>query len=326
MLPHEIIWDLTFGVAISRAIQVVAELGVADAVADDPVPAEKVAAACGADAYAIERILRLLSTRGVFERSDGGYRHTDASRLLRSDEPMSLRAFARMAGMPAMVEVFGNFEHSARTGRPSAELLEPGGLWGYLEAHPDQAGIFGEAMTAKAQADIAAVLQTYDFGQFGTIADIGGGRGHLLRAVLDAAPGARGVLFDQPSVIERLEIGRDRLTTQAGDFFTGPLPGADAYILMDIIHDWGDDDALAILRSVRAAAAPGARLLILEDVLPDDEPDPAGYTLDVVMLVATGGRERTAAELSGLLAGAGFRPGELLSTPSRIRVLEATAV
>lgn len=330
MHPHENLWDLSTAFVASRALHVVAELGVADHLPDGagPTSAKELAAGCGAAPDALDRILRLLAAHGVFAADGDGIVHTDASRLLRGDHPMSMRAFARMMGMPGIVGTFDHLAHSVRTGEPAAGLLDPGGLWAYLEAHPDEALVFGEAMTGKAAADIGAVLGAYDFGRFATVADIGGGRGHLLRAVLDATPGTRGVLFDLPPVIDTLDVGTDRLLAQAGDFFVDPLPEADAYLLMEVIHDWADAEAAAILRAVRRAARPGARVVVIENVLADDAsrvPDARGRTLDTIMLAVTGGRERTAAQLGALLDGAGFTATAVLTTRGSLRLVEAVA-
>lgn len=327
MQPHETIWNLTTAFVAARALQTVAELGVADHVGDGhvPVPVEELARACGADPDALERVLRLLETQGIFAVGCAGVAHTPSSRLLRSDHPMSMRAFARMMGSPGILATFDRFDHSVRTGAPAAERLPGGNLWAYLQANPDEARVFGEAMTAKAGADIAAVLGSYDFSRFARVADIGGGRGHLLRAVLDAAPSAHGVLFDLPHVVDALEIGRDRIDTVAGDFFVDPLPAAEGYLLMDVIHDWADAEAAAILRAVRRAAPSGARVLIVENVLADEGSDPHGRTLDAIMLAVTGGRERTGAQLTALLTGAGFGPVRLIDTPGPLRIVEATA-
>lgn len=288
-LPHEIVWTLTNAVVASRSLHVVAELGVADQVADDSVSIEELAAGCGADLDGLDRVLRLLAACGIFERSADGYRHTEASRLLRSDHPMSMRAFAQMMGLPAFRATFDHLEHSVVTGSPAMGLIADGGLWPYLQGHPREGEVFGQAMTAKAAADVAAVLGAHDFARFKTIADIGGGRGHLLRAVLDVVPTAEGTLFDLPEVTEALDLDRDRLTARPGDFFVDPLPTAEAYILMEVIHDWPDAQAVAILKAVRRAASPGARVLIIENVLDGVHPDSRGHTLDVIMLAVTGG-------------------------------------
>ena len=324
--PHETIWELTNAVVASRCLHVVAELGVADHIGDEAVDVEDLAARCGAAPDPLDRVLRLLAAHGVFRRADGGYAQTPSSALLRSDHPMSMRAFGRMMGLPVFWESLAQLEHSVRTGAPSIELQEPAGLWAYLQGRPAEAQIFGQAMAGKAAADIGAVLGACDFTRFGTIADIGGGQGHLLRAVLDAAPGAAGILFDLPEVIGALQVEHERLTPQAGDFFADPLPAADAYVLMEILHDWPDAECVAILSAIRRAAAPGATVLVVESVLDEDHGDPRAQTLDVVMLYATGGRERTAAELGALFGAAGFEAGPVLETDGALRIATATAV
>lgn len=325
-LPHETVWNITTAGASARSLHVVADLGVADHIDDSPVPVEELGSRCGADPDALDRVLRLLAAHGIFERRDGGYRHTESSQLLRSDHPMSMRAFARMFGLPLVWSSLGRLDHSVRTAAPAAELVEPKGLWAYLQNHPDEARIFDGAMTAKAHADIAAVLGAYDFRAFHTIADIGGGRGHLLRAVLEAVPTARGVLFDLPGVIESLDVPGERLTHHPGDFFVDPLPRADAYVLMEVIHDWADAEATTILRGIRRAASAGAVVLIIEAVMPEDDADLRVHTLDVVMLTVTGGRERTARRLGALLHSADFRLSTVIETGGPIRIVEAVAV
>ena len=321
--PHEVVWTLTNAVVASRCLHVVAELGVADDVADEPVSAKELAARCGAEAEALDRALRLLAAHGGFERADGGFRHTPASELLRSDHPMSMRAFARMMGLPVISDTFGQLGHSIRSGSPAVETVAPDGFWAYLQDHPDEAQIFGQAMTAKAAADTAAILAAYDFGRFATIADIGGGHGHLLRAVLADVPGAHGVLFDLPAVFDAVGFEHERLRPHAGDFFVDPLPAADAYVLMEVIHDWADAECIAILSAIRRAASPGAKVLVIENVLTDDTPDPRGQTLDLIMLAVTGGRERTAAELNALFDRAGLRGGAVVETAGPLRIVEA---
>ncbi|MDQ3646285.1 MAG: hydroxyneurosporene methyltransferase [Actinomycetota bacterium] len=324
--PHEIIWTLTNAVVASRALHVVAELGVADHVDDEPVSVKELATACGADVDSLDRVLRLLTAHGIFTQGGEDYGHTEPSRLLRSDHPMSMRAFARMMGLPVFSATFAQLEHSVRTGSPALELVAPEGLWPYLQEHPSERDVFGQAMTAKAAGDTAAVLGGYDFGRFGTIADIGGGRGHLLHAVLDAVPTAEGILFELPEVVETLDLQHDRMTPHAGDFFVDPLPGADAYILMEVIHDWPEAEAAAILSAIRRAAEPGANVLIIEGVVEEEEADSRVQTLDIIMLSVTGGRERTPTQLSELLEGAGFRLTRVIRTSGAMRIVEAEAM
>jgi hypothetical protein len=143
--------------------------------------------------------------------------------------------------------------------------------------------------------------------------------------VLDSVPSAEGILFDLPDVVDTLSIDRQRLTARAGDFFVDPLPTADAYILMDVLHDWGIAESAAILKAIHQAASSGARVLIIENVLGDVHSDRRGHTLDVIMLVVTGGRERTGEQLSKLLKDAGFTKPTVIDTAGPMRIVEAIA-
>jgi C-methyltransferase len=270
--PHEIVWRLSTAGFAARCIHLVADCGVADRIGDRPVPVTDLADSCGVNADALDRVLRLLAAHGVFEHRNGGYGHTPSSRLLRADHPRSMRALSQMMGLPLIWGSLTELEHSLRNGSPSLETLEPKGIWAYLQARPGEADIFGRAMTAKAGAEVAAVLDAYDFTGLGTIADIGGGRGHLLRAVLDTAPESHGILFDLPEVIDSLDVGHERVATMAGDFFVDSLPAADAYLLMEVLHDWVDEECVAILRAIRRAARDASKLLIIEGAIPEDRP------------------------------------------------------
>jgi hypothetical protein len=179
-------------------------------------------------------------------------------------------------------------------------------------------------MTAKAHGHIAGILAAYDFGQFKTIADIGGGAGHLLKAVLDAAPQAQGVLFDLPHVVEKaVPLASPRLTLRGGDFFKDALPAADGYLIMEVIHDWPDSESIAILSAVRRAALKGAKVLMIEQVIPDAPGPDWTKALDVLMLTLLGGKQRTIDEYRALLGKAGFRLQREIGTTG-ISILEAT--
>jgi len=325
--PAATLIEITTGHILPRCLHVVAELGVADALDGTPRGAAELAAAVGADPDALGRMLRLLAAHGVFECRGDAIGHSAMSRLLRSDHPHSVRAFARMIGARHNWAPYGAMEHTLRTGRPAAPEVFPEGVWGYLAQHPQEAEVFNAAMVAKAHGMVAGVLGAYDFGAFATVADVGGGSGHLLRAVLDAVPAAAGVLFDLPHVTAAAApLASGRLSLQGGDFFRDALPGCDAYLLMEVLHDWPDAEALAILRAVRRAAPPHARLLVIEQLVPDD-PGPAwAKVIDVHMLVLLGGRQRTRREYQALLEQARFRLERQIDTGAGVAILEATPV
>lgn len=324
--PNDIIWNLENAVVASRALHVVADLGVADHVGTGAVSVDDLAQRCHVTPDALDRVLRLLTTYDIFELTDAGYEHTDASRLLQTDHPMSMRAFAQLNGLPGVWAALGALPHSLRTGAPGWEEVDSRGFFPYLQDHAEEAVIFDRAMSAKAGFDIATILDAYDFRPYRTIADIAGGRGHLLRAVLGATPDARGVLFEQPDVTATLDIESDRLHVVTGDFFTDTLPEAECYILMEIIHDWPDEQATHILRAIHAAARPGATVLVVEDVAPDQGIDRRSQTLDVLMLSVTGGRERSARAHAELLRRANIQYTRAVETSGPMRIIEGVVL
>jgi hypothetical protein len=322
--PFHTLREMAAGYFLPRCLHVVADLAVADVLDETPRTAADLAAAVGAHPDALGRVLRLLSAYGVFESQDDKFRHSPASRLLRTDHPQSMRDFARMCGMSINWAVCGQLDYSVRTGLPAADQIHPGGFWAYLTENPEANSIFNATMTAKAHGQVAGILASYDFSGFGLIGDIGGGRGHLLRAVLDSTPTARGVLFDQPHVIkETTGIASERLTLQAGDFFNDALPVCDAYLVMEVIHDWADKEAVAILKAIREAAPSHAKLLLLETMIPSDPGPDWSKILDILMLNWAGGRQRTLKEYETLFDSAGFSLTREIVTGADISIIEA---
>jgi len=314
------------GYCLPRCLHVVANLGVADALEDTPRTAAELADAVDANPYALGRALRLLSAHGVFVSEGSGFRHSAASRLLRSDHPQSARAITRMLGLPIHWEVLEALEDSVRSGQPSVDKVVPEGLWPWYAKHPEENALFNAAMVGKAHGQVAGVLSAYDFSPFSKIGDIGGGRGHLLQAVLEAAPGATGVLFDQPHVIaESASLASKRLSLQSGDFFKDALPACDAYLVMEVIHDWNDHESIAILRAIRKAAPRHAKFLLIEELIPDDPGPHWSKTLDILMLSLLGGAQRTRQEYAALFKAADFSLVRAVDTGG-ISILEAVPV
>jgi hypothetical protein len=321
--PAALLADLSRAHIAARCLHVIADCGAADAVGDAGATPAEIAARTGLDADALDRILRLLAAHGIFVRcADGRYEHSPASRLLRTDEPGSLRSYVRMAGMPAFWDRFTELGRTARAGGRQHDMAT---LVEYFAAHPDENAIFNAAMVSKSRTVLPAVAAAYDFAPFATIADIGGGRGHLLKLILERTPSAHGVLFEQPHVIADAEAV-PRLSLVGGDFFADALPAADLYLLMDLLHDWVDTDAARILSAVRRAARPHAHVLIIETLVPDIPGPHFGKTVDIIMLAVTGGRERSEKQHAALLASAGFEFVRVVPTASPYSLVEAVAV
>ena len=316
---------MLFGKRLAQCLYVAAKLGVADLLIDGPKPIDELAAATGCQPRPLYRVLRALATHGVFaELPDQRIALTPLAQYLRSDTPGTIRHMAIFTGDESMWRPYGNLLHTLRTGEPAFRHVFGQDVFAYMEARPELAAAFNDAMTAFSQQFSHAIANSFDFSRFGVIADIGGGHGYLLSAILHANPAACGVLFDQPHVIASAPSAlegqgvADRVVLKGGDFFHEVPAGADAYILKMVLHDWNDADAEAILRCVRAAIGDRreARLLLMESVIsPGNEWDMAKL-IDIEMLVNLGGLERTAAEWQTILERAGFEiVGESTTIP-----------
>ena len=322
--------EISAGYWLPRALHTVADLGIADALGDEPQSATYLASQVGTNPDALDRVLRLLASHGIFDRTDGTYVHNELSRALRSDHPHSMRAYVRLLGLPLFWQSWGDLSQVVRSSKPAVP-----DIFAYFRDHPNESEIFNAGMKAKAQSAISPVIAAYDFSRFSTIADVGGGHGHLLKAILRKAPNSSGVLFDQPHVVAEVTVDdkeMGRLSVRGGDFFRGPLPSCEAYLLMEVLHDWTNERSQCILQEIRRSAPEAAKVLVVETILPDETRWVAGKKehfanhLDINMLVLTGGRERTIEEFSRLFTSSGWRLTSTIRTASPYSIVEGVAV
>jgi DNA-binding transcriptional ArsR family regulator len=331
--PHVAMMDLIMGAWIAQAVAAAADLGVADALAKGPLSADELAAAVDADRDALGRLLRALASRGIFRhRRDGRYELTALADTLRCDAEVSMAGMARWVGAAEHREHWSHFAEAVRTGRAVIPELRGKPAFEYLADEPQLAEIFNHAMTGASELSIAPVIAAYDFSPYATIVDVGGGHGRLLAAILAATPAARGVLFDLPQVVAgaptvlRKHHAHDRVRIVEGSFFERVPDDGDAYVLKHVIHDWPEDDAVHILRNVRAAARTGKRVLLVELVIPKHDRDFLGKWIDLEMLIGAAARERSAGEYGQLLNRAGFQMSRVVETASPFSIVEATAI
>ncbi len=315
------------GAWVSQMIHVAAELGLADAMAEGEQSLDTLAHGCGAHPPSLFRLLRGLASVGVFaETRPGHFSLSPLAELLRSDHPQSLRQFSRLVGDEHYLSWAGLLA-CIRTGDNGFRQRYGMDVFSWYEQNPGRAAVFNAAMGDLSRLEVQAFLNAYDdFATIQHMVDVGGCRGQLLEAVLEAHSQMRGTLFDQATVLEGL-TPRDRLHLQAGDFFSAVPAGADTYLMKHIVHDWHDEACLTILGHIRRAMGPQARLLILEPVIPAGNAPFPGKLLDLNMLVMTeGGRERTAEEYAHLLTAAGFQIDRIIPTAAAISIVEARPV
>ncbi len=317
---------LMIGGWMTQAIYVAAELGIADLLTDGPKTAEELAERANAHGDALYRVLRALGSVGIFaEDGQRQFSMTPIAECLRSDALDSLRAFGIMTGAE-FYQSWGNLLYSVRTGEPGFQERYGVPFFQYMTEHPERHAIYDAAMMVHGIAETEPMLDAYDFSRFRTVADIGGGNGRMLAAILERHPTVKGILFDLPAVADRSRsviagLGlSDRCQVVGGDFFTS-VPAADAYVMRHILHDWPDTDAVTILRNCREAMNPGGGILVVETVIPPLNEPCFGKWLDLMMLIV-GGRERTEEQYRDLFSQAGLRVSRIIPTAHEVGIIE----
>lgn len=312
----------------SQAIFVAVKLQLADLLKDGPLSIDVLAAKTATKPELLYRVLRALASVGVFaEQANKTFALTPLANLLRTDVENSQHALAVMMGEEHYL-VWGQLLDILHTGENAFEKLYDKPIFDYLADHPDKGRIFDEAMVGIHGRETAAVLDAYDFSGIKVLADVGGGNGSKLTAILKRYPSLRGILFDLPHVLERAapkirEAGvADRCTLVGGSFFESVPAGADAYLMRHIIHDWNDDQSLTILRNCHRAMQPGHKLLLVESVIPPGNGPFGAKFLDLTMMLIPGGKERTEDEYRRLYHDAGFELTRIVPTSTEISVIE----
>jgi SAM-dependent methyltransferase len=314
-----------------RCLHAVAQLGVADALVEGPLDVEVLARKCGADPRFLFRVLRFLASQGVFVQSPAGvFGLNPRAECLRSDVVNSARwLFAHDLMGRASAEIV----HGVRSGTPAFEKMFGESFWDYLAAHPDENDWFNRHMQAQAAPLAMSAIDAYDWSGSRVVVDVGGGTGRFLGGLLQKEAHLSGILVDQPHVVASArpvleEAGvSERCRIVAGDFFEGVVADGDTYVLSRILHDWDDEKALRILRTVRKSMPGKARLLILEMLVPEDGKPHVSKVLDIAMMMLFGGgRERTRDEFTKLVREASFELTAVIPTLGPTSVIEAIAV
>jgi O-methyltransferase domain len=318
--------QLLFGKQIAYSLAAVARLGVADHMSDDFTSVDEIAKKVTANPAALFRVMRMLAGVGVFEEASGQrFALTPVGELLKSDAPGSLRYPAMFFGDAWSTRAYQYIADCIRTGGDAVTQAYGKHAFDFLAERPDQAATFHRAMSSFSVIDSKAILEAYDFSGIRRLADVGGGHGTLLAAILQRYPEMEGVLYDLPEVVEGANLTGygDRVRVESGSFFERVPSGCDAYLMKHIIHDWSDEHCRTILSLMRQQLPAEGRVLVCEMIVPTDSSPAPAKMLDIEMLVMTvGGKERTVEEFGNLFTSAGLHLGRVVATKSPICVIE----
>jgi hypothetical protein len=322
---------MTEGLVVHQALCATATLGIADLLNEGERSAAELASTLRVNEDALYRVLRFLSGQGVFRETGARtFANTVLSEYVRSDVPNSIRAVLIFRGGRYYFSPFTEFLYSLETGFPARDKLFGKGAFEHLRASPHDEHVFDEAMTAISALWAPAIAAAYDFGRWGTVTDVGGGNGVLLAAILRAHPALHGVLADTPSVVDRAQRRSflakelaDRTHFEPCDFFQAVPTGSRAYVMKNVIHDWNDEQACALLRNCRRAVPDDGVLVIIEYCLGEENTPSVGKMVDIVMLTITGGKERTIEQHRALLDRAGFQLNRTIAISDETMMLEA---
>jgi len=329
--PEYTLVEIVTGKWRSAALEAITRLGVADALHAGERDAGELAGELGLDADALFRLLRALASDGLLTRRGSVFGLNAITRPLAAKATNTMHHAVRSSGSAHNRSLWANIELGLKKPTPVFEQLHGETFWEHLGRHPDVADEFDASMSEYTREAGGLLARSFDFGRFETLVDLGGGAGELLAAILEAHPKLRGIDLDLPHAVRRAPEtfrarGVDaRADVVAGSVFDGVPAGHDAYLMKNVLHEMPDDVALVPLRNVRDVIRPSGRLFVVENLVPEDG-GPYLQFLDLVMLLGSGGRERTRAEFDELLARSGFRLERVVENMSPMSLLVAAPV
>ncbi|KTD44307.1 methyltransferase [Legionella parisiensis] len=304
--PHIQLAIMSRWYVVSRALHAVAKLGIANHLSSGPKKIEELAKATESKPELLHRVLRFLSSYELFNYDNGFYSLTELSKPLCDDDPHSMRDVLCMVD-DAWWQAFSQLDVSLNTGTPAFELQHGDDFFSFLSKNAEKQQNFDRGMAKLSSYDEAAISNAFNFSVFSSFVDMGGGRGGLATAITKKYPELKAILFDTPAVIGQLDPNKfsNKVILQEGDFFA-TIPSADAYIFKGVLHDFNDEMMHKILKNCAHQMSKNATLFIAEQVMPDDDKPHPNKTMDIVMMVLLGGRQRTLFEWQKSIEPAGF--------------------
>ena len=326
--PTAAVMKILMGLVSSSAVSAVARLGIADHLENGAITAQELGTKVGADPELLSRLMRATSGLGVLaQTSDGKWEQTALSDVLRSTAPATLRDVAIMFADDWHVRTVGSLHETVRTGQLAVDRIYGMPAFKYFETDTEAAEHFNRAMTSFSTTEALAIAKAYDFSDVRSVAEVAGGHGLFLASILERYPDMTATLLELPQVVETIEqgpLGRfgNRVKVVEGDMFRAVPAGAEAYIMKRIIHDWSDDQSMKILSACRASIPKNGRLLVIDSILPADTSFSPVKFMDLIMMLFSGGKERTEEEFRILFARAGWRLNRIIPTASPLSIIE----
>jgi len=331
--PHIRIIKMLNSYWISQSIYAVAKLGISDLLKDGSQSCEELAKSTNMNPGALYRLMRALASTGIFAEQENGYfALTPMAKCLQNDFPGSVRPLALMSG-EEQYQAWGNILHSVRTGKSAFDHLYQMNIFDYFAQNQESGEIYDKAINTFAVMARKAIQKSYDFSSINMLIDVAGGQGAMIASILKFNPHMQGILLDKPAVIASAkhlleeEGVAERCQLIGGDIFESVPKGGDAYILKYILHDWGDEAAITILKNCRQAMDKNSKVLVIEQIIPSGNEPCIGKLSDLHMLVThPGGAERTEVEYRVLFESAGFEITKIVSTSSDLSVIEGIPI
>lgn len=326
--PGMTLINLMFGYIQTGALACAAKLKIADKLEAGPKSIEQLANEAGVHTQSLYRVLRMLASCGVFREDEKGLWHlTPAADLMRTSLPHTLHHAVLMCSQDIFWKPTGELQDVVRTGENGMIAIFGAPFFEYFKKNKEAGETFHRGMSSLSDMENAPLAGAYDWSGINMIVDVAGGHGGLLIEALKLAPGAKGVLFDEEIVLKDARVNEEkgRWACVEGDFFKSVPAGGDAYLLKRIIHDWKDDDCVTILSNIRKAMNPGARVLVFDCVIPPGNDPHGGKLLDVLMMSALPGFERTEKEFAALFQRAGLKLTRVVQAPALLSITEAVA-
>lgn len=320
--PHIKLATMSRWYVVSRALHAVAKLGVANHMSFEPRSIHELAVATGSQPELLDRILKFLSDYDLFQNHHGAYSLTELSAALRDDDPHSMRDVLCMVD-DSWWQAFSQLDSSLQSGTPAFDTQHGDDFFNFLSKNAEKQQNFDRGMAKLSSYDVTAISNAFNFARFSTLVDMGGGRGGLAQALTQRYPNLNAILFDSPAVIRQLQHSHfsANVRLQEGDFFA-TIPQADAYIFKGVLHDFNDLMMQQILSNCAQQMPKEATLFIAEQVMPEEHQPHPNKTMDIVMMVLLGGRQRTLLEWQKSIEPAGFSFKNSYETKSLFTLME----